>query len=303
MKTDVYLYGMTCLSTIHVLDGDYPPPDSYREIKQTYVIPSGETGNAALLLAHFGLSVKMDGPRLGAKTKGPILDFYSKRGVDCRGFTCDPDFPGVEDLVLVDSRTRTIFGAFGRFLFGGERRWSSPDRRAVAAAAAVSLDPFLREESRLAAEYCRDERKPYVTIDLPPDDFIHRHASVTVVSDEFTRREYPGTDVRAQFRKYAENSSGLVVFTFGAKEILFGRRGGEIRTFTPFRVDSKGSLAAGDFFRGGTVYALQREWPDEKIVAFGAATGALACTHFPAALNLPSLESILELAESGERPV
>jgi sugar/nucleoside kinase (ribokinase family) len=295
MKIDVYAYGMTCLSTIHLLDGDYPAPDSYREIKETYVLPSGETGNAALLLSHFGLAVRMDGPFLGSRTRDPILDFYGRRGLRCRNLRFDPGFPGVEDLVLVDRHTRTIFGGYGRFHFGGERRWSPPDRRAVATA---SIDPFFREESKLAAEYCVAAGKPYVTIDLPPEDVIHRHAAVTVVSDEFTRREYPGADLRAHFRKYADKTDGLVMFTFGAKEILFGRRGKEIKTFKPFRVESKGSLAAGDFFRGGTVYAVFKGWPDEKIVAFSAAAGALACANFPAALNPPSLKSALALADS-----
>jgi sugar/nucleoside kinase (ribokinase family) len=288
MKLDTYLYGMTCLSTIHVLDGAFPPADSYREIQATHVIPSGETGNAALLLNHFGLKVKMDGPYLGSRTREPILDFYARRGLTCRHMRYDHGFPGVEDLVLVDPQTRTIFGTFGRFFSGNEQRWSPPDRKAIAAAKTVSLDPFMR----LAAQV------PYVTIDLPPDDFIHRHAAVTIISDEFTRREFPGADTRSHMKRYMENTDGLVIFTFGAKEILFGRRGGEIRTFAPFRVESKGSLAAGDFFRGGTVYAVHRGWPDQKIVAVSAAVGALACTNFPAALNLPSLEAVLKLAES-----
>ncbi len=296
MKRDVYLFGMTCLSTIHVLDGPYPEPDSYREIRETFVIPSGETGNAALLLAGFGLSVAMGGPHLGSRTRAPILDFYGKRGVDCGELRFDPSYAGVEDLVLVDGETRTIFGRFGSYFSGQERRWSPPDHRAAAGAAVVSIDPFFREESRAAAETCRGLNKPYVTIDLPPEDFIHRHAAVTVVSREFREREYPGADVRALFGKYLDLSNGLVVFTDGGRDILFGRNGGEAGTFAPFRVDVKGSLAAGDFFRGGAVYALLRGWPDEKLVAFSAAVGALACVHFPAALDLPSLQAVLELA-------
>jgi sugar/nucleoside kinase (ribokinase family) len=34
MKTDIYLYGMTVLSTIHLLDGSYPEADNCREIKR-----------------------------------------------------------------------------------------------------------------------------------------------------------------------------------------------------------------------------------------------------------------------------
>jgi sugar/nucleoside kinase (ribokinase family) len=296
MKPDIYAFGMTCLSTIHVLDGDYPAPDTYREITKTYTIPSGEAGNAALLLAHFGLRVKLDGPRLGVNTGKIIPAFYAGKGIDCSGMTYDADYPGVEDLVLVDAHTRTIFGRFAHYHGSGENRWSAPDREAISAARAVSLDPGFRAESKLAAEFCAASGTPYVTIDLRPEDEIHRRAAISVISNEFIQREYPGADVRRLFAEYAERTAGLVIFTFGSKDILFGRQAGPINSFTPFRVESRGSLAAGDYFRGGAVYALFCRWPDEKIISFSAAVGALVCARFPAALNPPDLDEIINLA-------
>ncbi len=296
MKPDIYVYGMSCLSTIHVLNGDYPAPDSYREIRETFVIPSGEAGNAALLLSHFGLRVKLDGPRLGKNTQERIPSFYSGHGIDCSGLETDDEYPGVEDLILVDAHSRTIFGRFAHYHGSGENRWSVPDRNAVAAAQAVSLDPGFGAESKLAAVMCAETDTPYVTIDLRPDDEIHRRAAISVISNEFIQREYPGADIRRLFTDYTEQTDGLVIFTFGSKNILFGRQGGGAHTFTPFPVASQGSLAAGDFFRGGAVYGLYRGWPDEKVVAVSAAVGALACVRFPAALNPPPLHEVLKLA-------
>jgi sugar/nucleoside kinase (ribokinase family) len=299
MKTiDVYLYGMTCLSTIHVLDGQYPEPDSYREIKHTYIIPSGEAGNAALVLANFGLHVKTDGPHLGERTKQATLDFYKKHKIDCSGMWFNPGFEGVEDLVLVDAHTRTIFGKFGNYLAGGAQRWSNPDLKAIKAAKAVSIDPFFGRESRLAAEACVEYGKKYVTIDLKPDDYIHRHAAATVISKEFTDREMPKIKPQTLFNKYTGNTGGLVIFTFGGREILYGRKGGKIRAFKPYKVKVKGTLAAGDIFRAGVVYGVLRGWDDEKTTAFAAATGALACARFPAALDPPPLKEILSLVDN-----
>jgi hypothetical protein len=295
MHLDVYLYGMTCLSTIHVLDGPYPESDSYREIKQTFVVPSGETGNAALILAGFGLTVKADGPHLGARTKKPVLDFYKKHKIDCSGMLYSPGFEGVEDLVLVDAKTRTIFGKFGNFLFGGARRWSKPDRRAIRSAKAVSLDPWFGKESAAAAECCVAGGKKYVTIDLKPGDYIHRNAAATVISKEFTDRELPGVSAAKLFRDYAAAGNGMTILTFGGREILYGRRNGKMNKFRPYRVPVKGTLAAGDIFRAGIVYGVLQGWDDRKIVAFGAATGALACERFPAALKPPGLNEVLDL--------
>lgn len=297
MKPDIYAYGMTCLSTIHVLDGDYPPPDTYREIQRTYVLPSGEAGNAALLLAGFGLTVKLDGPVLGVRTRDAVLAFYTGHGIDCGGMAYDPEFAGVEDLVLVDGSTRTIFGRFAHYHGSGENRWSAPDRKAIAAAHAVSLDHGFGAASMETAALCSASGTPYVTIDLPPDHEIHRRAAVSILSPEYLNREFPGADHRALFDRYVANTDGLVIFTRGGENIRFARRNGEAGNFKPFRVEVKGSLAAGDFFRGGAVYAVSRRWPDKEIVAFSTAVGALACARFPAALDPPRLDEALALAK------
>jgi ABC-type uncharacterized transport system permease subunit/sugar/nucleoside kinase (ribokinase family) len=298
MKIDVYLYGTVCLSTIHVLDGDYPVPDSYREIRRTYVLPSGEAANAALLLSGFGLAVKMDGPFLGYRTREPITGFYRGRGIDLSGFRYDPGFPGVEDMVLVVGRGRTVFGTYGMLHFAGGRRWSRPDPRAIAAAATAGIDPYLQEDSRRAAQYCLESGKRYVTNDVAPEDFLNAHAAVTIVSGEFIHREFPDIDVRGLFRRYAALAGGLVIFTFGNKTMLYGRAGGEPKTFAPFPVKAKGSLAAGDFFRAAAIYALHRRLPDERLMELSAAAGALACARFPAALDPPRLEEVRRLADS-----
>ena len=44
-KYDVYLYGMTLVTTMNLLEGEYPEADTYSEIKESYVLPGGETGN------------------------------------------------------------------------------------------------------------------------------------------------------------------------------------------------------------------------------------------------------------------
>ena len=81
-KWDAYLYGMTVLSTIHRLKGPYPPPDSYREIERTMVVPGGETGNAAILLARLGLRVRPEGVLLGTETREKLLRHNRTWGVD-----------------------------------------------------------------------------------------------------------------------------------------------------------------------------------------------------------------------------
>jgi sugar/nucleoside kinase (ribokinase family) len=295
---DVYLYGVTVYSTIHLLDGDYPKADTYGEIKQTHYVPGGEVGNSALILANLGYHVKIDGPFLGRKSKDGILNFYKNFSIDCSSLTYDPSYDGLLDMVLIDSHTRTVFGKFGQY-FGSEvKRWSQPDESAIAAAKIVALDPWFQRESELVAEYCVKHRKPYVTIDCAPDSYYHAHAAATVISNEYIQNNFPEEDVKALLRCYMDATQGLVVFTFGSKAILFGRMGSPIQSIRPFQVEVKSTLGAGDTFRAGIVYGLLNQLSDLETVKFAAATAASVCKRFPMALDPPGLTEIRELAFS-----
>lgn len=291
---DVYLYGMTVFSTIHLLEGAYPEPDTYGEITETHMIPGGETGNSAIILANLGYKVKVDGPFLGKRTRDGILDFFSRFHIDCSRLHFDESFDGVQDLVLIDKHSRTVFGKFGSY-FAERKRWTEPSKKDIEAAKIVALDPFFMEESEKAAEYCAKIGKRYVTIDCPPESVIHKNSSATVISNEYITNNFPDENMEVLFRRYTDSSRGLVIFTFGGRDILYGRDGGEINHMLPYKVDVKSTLGAGDTFRAGVVYGILNEFKDEDTVKFAAATAATVCMRFPMALNPPTLTEILGL--------
>lgn len=288
---DIYLYGMTLLSTIHLLAGQYPKADSYQEIKETHILPGGETANSAIVLANLGYKVKIDGPFLGRKTKADLSGFFTKYKIDCTGLQFDPGFDGVQDLVLIDKDSRTVFGKFNNY-FSGEKRWSKPDKSAIDNAKIVSLDPFFGEESDLVAQYCVASRKKYVTIDCAPESIINCNATATVISNEFIRNNFPNEKIDSLCQKYTTASNGLIIFTFGSKEILYCRKGAPIRKIAPYKVDVKSTLGAGDTFRAGVVYGILNDLSDEETVKFAAATAASVCMRFPMALNPPTINEI-----------
>jgi sugar/nucleoside kinase (ribokinase family) len=290
----IYLYGMIVYSTIHRLCGDYPEADGYTEISETHLVPGGETGNSALVLARWGHRVKVGGPFLGRETRDGVVSFLEKRGIDCSGLHYDGGFDGVRDLVLVGGATRTVFGTFGGY-FRGPRRWSPPDEEAIASAEIVGLDPFFGAESGRVAEICAALGKPCVTIDCPPDSPLHRQAAATVVSGEYLRNEFPGQDARQLLRRYSAAGRGLVILTFGAREILYARGDGEVRSLAPYPVAVKSTLGAGDTFRAGVIHGLVSGMDDTQTVRFAAATAAMVCTRFPMALDPPGLADIAAL--------
>ncbi len=286
---------MTLLSSINLLKEVYPQPDGYAEINESYSLPGGETANAAIVLSGFGYKTKIDGPFLGSKTKEPLTAHLEKFDIDYSLLHFDFSFDGVQDIVLIDSNSRTVFGKFQKYFGEETRRWTAPDKDSIREAKIVSIDPFFNNESELAARYCFELNKQYVTIDCLHDSVMHRHSAANVISNEFIKNNYPEENIEELFYKYAGSSDGLTVFTFGSREILYGRKDSTIKKIVPYKVNAVSTLGAGDTFRAGIIYGLLNNMSDEDTVKFAAATAAIVCTQFPMAFNPPCVPDILKL--------
>ncbi len=292
---DVYLYGMILMTSSYLLRDKYPAPDTYGEIAETHRFPGGETGCCALVLSALGLSVLADGNYQGGKAYKDLIDYYANTKVDISRLVNDPDFEGVEDVVIIDSETRTPFGKFAAFFAREKKLWNAPARGDIEAASTVGIDPFFGEASESAAKFSKELGKPYVTIDCKYDSFLHRNSAVNIVSAEFIRENYPDYEIEELFAEYADHTDGLTIFTFGGKNIMYGRRGRSVRSFQPFSVNVKSTLGAGDTFKAGAIYALNKGMSDSELVQFAAATAGIACESYPIAYNPPTLDRIMKL--------
>jgi sugar/nucleoside kinase (ribokinase family) len=299
MQNDVYVYGMTVLSTIHLLKGTFPAPDGYQEIQETFVMPGGEAANCAIVLGNLGVRVSLDGCYLAEQTEEPILGYLTDRNIDCSNMVREQDFDGWRDIVFCDGEHRTVFGWFVADLFGGRRLWTIPSETSIKDSQCVALDPFFGEQSTLVAQLCLKHRKDYVTIDCHWDSMVAQHARAIVCSREFLDREYPQSDYIQLLDKYRETCKGLVIFTFGRKNILYSSpdRGHRL-TFTPFEVKVVDTLAAGDTFRAGVVYGVLKGMPDDETVRFASACAAIVCTRFPSIRQPPEMAEIVDLIAS-----
>jgi sugar/nucleoside kinase (ribokinase family) len=291
MTANVYVYGMTVLSTIHRLTGPLEP-DGYAEISESYVCPGGEAMNAAMLLSRLGLKVSLGGPHFGRETQATLTRYAERYAIDISGILVDEGFPGVRDLVLVDSNHRAVLGWFERYFSEKPARFGEPDPKAIRAADVIAIDPYFGESSIRAAATAREANKPYVTIDCPHDGELARDAAVTVISREFRRQQYPGQSDEDLFASYTRTANGLTIFTSGPETICFGRRDSPVQSFTPFRVAVKSTLGAGDTFRAGIVYGIARGFDEPACVRFASGLAALLCTKLPIADNAPTLEEV-----------
>ncbi|SDO10139.1 PfkB family carbohydrate kinase [Acetanaerobacterium elongatum] len=292
MSYDIYLYGMILQSTAFLLKDTYPVADTYGEISKKYRLTGGETGTAATVLASLGCTIKMDGNYLGRNTKDLIQRFYAERGVDISRMTYDESFEGLEDYILIDQNTRTCFGTFNEYFTNGLKRWNLPMLEDILKAKAVGIDPFIEEGALLGSRLCVQAGVPYVTIDCRYNSELSQNAAINALSNEFISSTYKDADRVELLKAYAEHSKGLIIFTHGGKDLMYMRRGGEVKYMPAFKAEVVSTLGAGDTFKAGCVYALYKGMSDEDTVRFAAATAASAVEHFPIPLDPPTLERI-----------
>lgn len=292
-RFDVYSYGMVSTSTLHILNGNFPAPDAYAEIKDTFRMVGGEAANSSIVLSQLGVQVKLDGNWLGQNENGrQTLTILKSFNLNTERLRLKEDYHGVEEIVFADGNTRTNFSTYCHLLFN-EQQWNNPVAEDIRQAEVVCLDPFFKAASLEAAALCHAFQKPYVTIDCSYTSELARDATVVIISGEFRKNEYRERENEELFRCYTQQAKGLVVFTAGGAEVLYGRSGEAMQRFTPFPIKPVDTAGAGDSFRSGIIYGLLQKWPETKTIRFASALAACICESFPGVLNAPRYPDLL----------
>ena len=291
---DVYLFGQILGTHSFLLKDEFLQPDEYSEIKEQYFLPGGETGTAATVLDSLGVTVKMDGTWIGTQVAPMLKDFYKNKNVDLTSlnFTADP---GVMDYVVIAGLVRSPMGRFQTLFSSGKRWWNVPCEEDITGCKVAAIDPFFGEETLRAAELCQKNKIPFVTIDTPHDSPLHKMAAVNVVSKECTGQHYKGMAGEEILRLMQNETDGLTIITQGGGEMLYARKGSDIKRQHPFNVEVKSTLGAGDTFKAGCVYGLLHNMNDDELVRFASACSAIAISRFPLPLNPPRLQEVRSL--------
>lgn len=277
-----------------LLKGKFPSADGYGEIREKYHHIGGETGTAAAVLASLGCSLKIGGSHIGNLNRDIIRGYFSDKQVDLSELQ-DEDFDGIVDYVLIDRDTRTCFGEWEKHYGRKEPFYEPPREESVKNAVCCGMDPFFYPEK--SAELCRRYNKPYATIDCGYDSVMNRFCAINAVSHQHLESYYPDKSFEELFKLYTDNTDGLVIFTCGEREVMYGRKGQSPKYFKPYSLDVVSTLGAGDSFKAGTIYALYNKMSDDDTVKYACAVAGIACTKFPISKNPPSLKEVMELTE------
>ncbi len=153
----VYAFGIIAPSTLIVLDDEYPPSGGYAEIAGVYPSFGGEAAGAAYVLARLGVDTKLDGTWLGNDQPSSfVIEALSGAGVDCRAVRRGAK--SVTEVVVSAADARTVLGTYKQLMT--DRAWNAPSEEDVRSSRIVCLDPFLGDESMLAARWSVDAGTP-----------------------------------------------------------------------------------------------------------------------------------------------
>lgn len=296
----IYMYGMILASNSFLLKNGFPQPDNYAEIKEKYLLTGGETGTASVVLANLGCQLILDGSHQGTVTAPVIKKCFEKFTVSTSHLTYDETYEGCQDYVMIDNKSRTIFGRFEDYF--AKKHWNIPKKEDISAANIVGLDPFFHEESLLVARYCSELNKKFATIDCEYDSDLNRLCEINAVSRAYLKEQYPEDSYINLHKKYTENTNGLVIFTMGADSVMYGRKGEPIKYLPTYPIEPVSTLGAGDCFKAGTIYGLNEGMTDDEIVSFATATAAVACLGYPIEYNPPTLEKIRKM-QAGQHTI
>lgn len=301
---DVYCFGHVSTGRILRLRDAYPAADGYGEVLEDLENHSGEATGSALVLARLGMRVRLEGNWIGDNEPcRRTLAFLESRGIDVSGLRVKPGYAGVQEIVIADGHTRTVFGRYCDLLFTTPQ-WDMPSVERMRQARCAIVDPAFGAATLAVAGCAANLGIPLATCDTAPDGELAHLASILVVSNEFLAREFPGTERpgearEALFRRYLETCPGLVVFTSGSGTLRFGRAGKDLGGIEPFAVKVVDSAGAGDSFRGGLAWAAMQGMKDGDAVRFAAAVAGLVCTTTPGCLHPPTLEQVETLLARG----
>lgn len=292
----IYLYGMVMTTESFLLYDKFPTADGYGEIKERYYLLGGETGTAAAILESMGEQVKVAGTHIGTRNASIIKEYFDGKNIDCSELK-ESEFEGAVDYVIIDQNTRTCFGEWGKYFTRTDSWYEKANELSIANCSVAGIDPFWGSE---AVEYCKKYNKKYATIDCPFDSEFNKGCEINAISHQYLKSTYPGIPYEELFAKYTEQTEGLIIFTFGENDVMYGRKGEDIKHFKPFSLDIVSTLGAGDSFKAGTIFALNHGMSDDKIVEYACAVAGAACTRFPIPLYPPTRDIVESIIKNKE---
>lgn len=285
----ILVYGTLCIDRTRTIR-QLPPSGGYAEILEERVLLGGEAANTAHALMKWGADFRLAGNPVGLDENGKILDgLIRASGLPTSDLETRESITPVCDIYVTPDGDRTMYGKG----FATITDFLAPEKAPYESGGWFTLDSNLREGGdeamRLAKAagmriYAMDLIEPAVALDA--DDFWQCSTDWIGVRGDVAHNA-------AWLQNWIDRHGCTAVLTDGKYGLIAGSPTVPARHLPPFPypniVDSTG---AGDMFRAGMLYGLDRGWGLMRCLAFGAAAGCLKCQGLGAMSYVPTVDEI-----------
>lgn len=295
----ILVFGTLCLDRLHRI-AHLPPLGGYVEIEETSTQLGGEAANTAYALSRWGAEFELIGNSIG---QGPTADLIREKlesaGLSSARIGDHDNVPPVCEIMVTPDGQRTMFGVgfacldraidIGLVSDAPSARW-------------FTADPNLGGASLEAARTARDQGAQIYWMDfpLPNQPGAPDYQPGDWWQSSTDRYGVPGDDAaNSQIVALLADHGLHAVLSDGQRGFIAAAPDGVPQHFPAMNIETFcDSTGAGDCFRAGMLYGLDRNWPIYQIYAFAAAAGALACRGFGAMASTPTLVEIEDLIAS-----
>lgn len=289
MKT-AYCFGHISTGKLYKIKGSFPQANGYAEYTEILDNYAGEALSSSLVLQRLGIPTILEGNWIGDNEDGrKTLEFIHKNDITLGNVHIQPGYAGVNEIVISDATTRTVFGRYCDLLFT-TRQWEMPTPNFIKKAGVITTDPSFGEATLQVAEYAKKYSIPFVSIDAPYDSIIIANSNYTIISEDFILQKYPDIPFEELFTRYLSHCNGLVIFTFGSAPVWYGRT--EKYEMPVFSVPVVDTAGAGDSFRAGIMYGILKEMDDIAMIQFASAVAASIIQTSPGVVNFKGITDV-----------
>ena len=291
----IFCYGEVGVDNIIIADQLPSPEIAVFPASESYHI-GGAAANTAVWLANMGVPVGLCGNVIGK-------DLYGKQLMEWLGKHELLDLSQLEQVEAITTPfTRAIVTPDGErsflIFYYPQTPKTAFKLEMIKGASYLALDLYGGPERLQAAKAAKAAGIDTTIGDVIwPEHEALPYTSIATNSGSYIRNVFPGVDVHQHAHKLQEINNGMVITTDGGLEVYVIDKDGQAFSAKPPKVEVVDATGAGDAFRAGLLYGLNKGFDLPACVCWGMATGSLKVGHVGAATTLPTFNEIESLAQ------
>lgn len=290
----ILVFGTVCLDRIRRVP-ELPSIGGYAEVSEEQESLGGEAANTASALTLWRVEVCLAGNALGLGHDGERLRMHVlEKGLPDDLLHAISIEGGIDtpvcDVYVTDDGERTMYGRGFSTMHPSMSLAALP----YEAGAWFTAESNMRAASEEAARRAHEAGMRVYTMDFHHCEGQSPPGSIAQFSTDWVgERDNPPRNL-AWVESWSGNNRSVAILTDGANGLFVGLPGERARFYPPFpapeMVDSTG---AGDVFRAGVLFGLDRGEPFSAALKFGAAAASLKVATLGGNEGVPERKEVL----------